>query len=290
MIFLFVSSIIALGGLGFLFGAGLAYASKKFSVEVDPKVELVQDVLPNANCGACGQPGCAAFAEAVVAGRVAPNKCTPGGSETAQRISDILGVSGVEAEEPRVAVLQCQGGNKEAPDKFEYQGINDCQAAMMIAGGAKACKYGCLGLGSCVRACLFDALHMNDNGLPVVDEDKCTACGICVTTCPRNIFTLIPRSQTVYLGCVSQDKAKAVKSVCKVGCFACKICTIPKVTPSGCIIMEENLPVIQDITHEELYEAAKKCPTKSYVIRIKQKVTEEQKPEVQEKKQEEVKQ
>ncbi len=289
MDFLFIASIIALGGLGLLFGAGLAYAAKKFAVYIDPKVERVIEVLPNANCGACGEPGCAAFAEAVVAGRIPPNKCAPGGSKVAAEISDILGLESVETEGPKVAALHCQGGNKEAPDKFIYQGIKDCHAAMMIAGGPKACKYGCLGLGSCERACPFDAIHMNNNGLPVVDEEKCTACGICVTTCPRQLFSLISREQTVYLGCASRDKAKSVKSVCKVGCFACKICTIPKVTPSGAIKMDGNLPVIQDITHIELYAAAKKCPANSYVVRIAQKETKEQPEKEQNIKHEEVK-
>jgi len=264
---LFLSSIIALGGLGLLFGVGLAFAAKKFAVKVDPRVEEIVEILPGANCGACGQPGCSAYAEAVVAGQTPPNKCSPGGQEVAEKISQILGLTGVEAEEPKVAVVQCQGGKAEAKEKFIYEGIQDCSAAELVGGGHKACEYGCLGLGSCVKACPFDAMYMSDNGLPVVIEDKCTGCNVCVVTCPRDIMALIPRSQKVFLGCVSQDKLKAVKSVCSVGCFACKICTTPKVTPSGAIKMEGNLPVIQDIHSEELFAAVAKCPSKSYVVR-----------------------
>ncbi len=264
---MFLSSIIALGALGLFFGLGLAYAAKKFAVKVDPKIEQIIESLPGANCGACGQPGCSAYAEAVVSGKVPPNKCTPGGQAVSEIISKIMGLEALESEEPKVAVVQCRGGKEEAQEKFEYQGVQDCHAAMLVGGGLKACQYGCLGLGSCVKACPFDAMYMNENGLPVVIEDKCTACGICVSTCPKGIMTLIPRSQKVFLGCVSQGKAKAVKSVCKVGCFACKICTMPKVTPSGAIQMEGNLPVIQDTNHIELYAAAKKCPSKSYVVR-----------------------
>ncbi|NIA29790.1 MAG: Fe-S cluster domain-containing protein [Actinobacteria bacterium] len=272
---LFLSSIIALGGLGLLFGVGLAFAAKKFAVKVDPRVEEIVEILPGANCGACGQPGCSAYAEAVVAGRVPPNKCSPGGQDVAARMSHILGITGVEAEEPKVAVVQCQGGKAEAREKFIYEGIQDCSAAELIGGGHKACEYGCLGLGSCVKACPFDAMYMSDNDLPVVIEDKCTGCNVCVITCPRDIMALIPRSQKVFLGCVSQDKLKAVKSVCSVGCFACKICTIPKVTPSGAIKMEGNLPVIQDIHSEELFAAVAKCPSKSYVVRkVSEPVTE----------------
>lgn len=283
---MFLPSIIALGGLGLFFGAGLAYAAKKFAVQVDPKVEQIIEVLPGANCGACGQPGCNAYAEAVASGKVAANKCTPGGSDVAGQIADIMGITAAEAEEPRVAVVQCQGGNKEAADKFIYQGIEDCNAAVLIGGGHKACGYGCLGLASCVKACPFDAMRMNDNGLPEVIEDKCTACGICVSTCPRGIMNIIPKSQNVFLGCVSQDKAKAVKSICKVGCFACKICTTPKVTPSGAIAMEGNLPEIKDTESDEIYAAVKKCPSNSYVVRGEMP-PEEEEPVVEEKPKEE---
>jgi len=276
---LFVPSIVVLGGLGLFFGTCLAFAAKKFAVEVDPKVARILEVLPGANCGACGQPGCGAYAEAVASGTVPPNKCTPGGQNVAQQISEILGITGIEVEEPQVAVVQCQGGKVEALEKFIYEGVEDCSAAELVGGGQKACQYGCLGFGSCVRACPFDAMYMNKNGLPVVIEDKCTACGICVSTCPRGIMKLIPKNQNVFLGCVSEDKLKAVKSVCKVGCFACKICTTPKITPSEAIIMEENLPVIKDIKSDELYKAVEKCPANSYVIRDKSKIpvnTEEQ--------------
>ncbi|MBN1559138.1 Fe-S cluster domain-containing protein [candidate division KSB1 bacterium] len=264
---LFLSSVIVLGGLGLLFGAALAYASIKFAVYVDPKVEQVLAVLPGANCGACGRPGCAAYAEAVVKGETPPNMCSPGGAEVTAKIAAILGVT-AEAADPKVAVVQCQGGKEQAIEKYIYEGIQDCSAAEMVGGGAKACSYGCLGLGSCVRACPFDAMYMNDNGLPVVIEEKCTACNICVTTCPRGIMALIPRSQKVFLACVSQDKAKAVKSVCTVGCFACKICVTPKVTPEGAIEMSGNLPVIKNIHSDDLYVAFEKCPSHSYVVRI----------------------
>ncbi len=169
--------------------------------------------------------------------------------------------------EPKVAVVQCRGGKAEAVEKFAYFGPQDCTAATLVGGGHKGCSYGCLGLGSCVRACPFGAMYMSDNGLPVVIEEKCTGCNVCVVTCPRGIMALIPRSQKVYLGCVSQDKLKAVKSVCTVGCYTCKICVTPKVTPSGAIVMEGNLPVIKDIDSPDLYTAAEKCPAGCYVAR-----------------------
>lgn len=264
---MFLYSIIALGGLGLLFGVGLAVASKKFAVEVDPKIEQIIEVLPGANCGACGSPGCAAYADAVASGAVAANKCTPGGAEVAEKVAQIMGITTVETEEPKVAVVRCQGSKDKAIDKYIYQGIEDCNAAVLVDGGHKACGYGCLGFGSCVKACPFDAMYMKEDGLPFVIEDKCTACGLCVIACPKGIMELIPRSQDVFLGCVSQDKAKAVKSVCSVGCWACKICTTPKVTPEGAIVMEGNLPEIKDINSKDLFTAFKKCPSKSYVVR-----------------------
>lgn len=275
-----LSSIIALGGLGLFFGAGLAFAAKKFAVEIDPKIEQIIEILPGVNCGACGQPGCAAYADAVASGIVAANKCTPGGADVAAQVSDIMGITTVESLDPKVAVVRCQGGNKEAKDKFVYQGLENCNAAVLIGGGHKACSYGCLGFGSCVKACPFDAMYMNDNGLPVVIEDKCTACGICVSTCPRGVMELVPKSQKVFLGCVSLDKAKAVKSVCTKGCWACKICVSPKVTQSEAIVMDGNLPEIKNIASDDLFTAFKKCPSNSYVVRgempeEEQTVTEE---------------
>lgn len=268
MSLIFITSIIALGGLGLLFGSGLAFASKKFAVETDPKVEKILSELPGANCGACGYPGCSAYAEAAAEGEAPPNLCTPGGEKVANAISEILGISDTSASgDPKVAVVCCQGDNENAVSRFYYQGIQDCHAAQLVGGGHKACEYGCLGLGSCVEACPFDALSMSKKGLPVVDEEKCTACGICVSTCPRGIMQLIPRKQKVYLACVSQDKAKDVKSVCKVGCFACKICTTEKVTSTEAIVMDGNLPRIKDIESEDLFKAVEKCPANCYVIR-----------------------
>ena len=264
-----LSSIIGLGALGLLFGAGLAFASKKFAVEVDPRIEEILEVLPGANCGACGYPGCSGYAEAIVKSgeESSIDLCIPGGAEVTEEIARIMGMESVGTNEAMVAVVQCQGDNEKAPRRFEYQGIKDCTAAHMIMQGDKGCIYGCLGYGTCVSACPFNALVMGDKGLPVVLEDKCTGCGMCVKACPRGIMKLIPVSQKVYLGCVSKDKAKAVKSVCSVGCIGCTLCSKPKVTPSGAIVMQGNLPEIVDPNADDLMNAVEKCPTHSYVVR-----------------------
>ena len=266
-----ISSILGIGSLGLFFGASLAYASKKFAVEVDPKIEEIIEKLPGANCGGCGYPGCSGYAEAVVKSGASMTLCSPGGDAVIQDIANIMGVKAVEAGEKMVAVVQCRGDNEKAPKRFHYAGITNCHAAQIIMGGDKACIYGCLGLGTCVESCPFGAMKMDDNGLPIVYEDKCTACGMCVSACPRGIMKLIPVSQQVFIGCVSQDKGKAVKQVCKVGCTGCTLCSKPKITPSGSIEMKGNLPEIVDIKAGDLMNAVQKCPTKSFVVRgIKQ--------------------
>jgi electron transport complex protein RnfB len=266
-----ISSILGIGGLGLLFGASLAYASKKFAVEVDPKIEEILEKLPGANCGGCGYPGCSGYAEAVVKSGASMTLCAPGGQAVIQDIANILGVEAADMGEKMVAVVQCRGDNEKAPKRFHYAGITNCQAAQILMGGDKACVYGCLGLGTCVESCPFGAMRMGEDGLPIVIEEKCTACGNCVSACPRGIMKLIPVSQKVFLGCVSQDKGKAVKQVCKVGCTGCTLCANPKTTPSGSIQMKGNLPEIVDIKADDLMTAVEKCPTKSFVVREFQK-------------------
>ncbi len=236
-------------------------------MEVDPRIEEILEKLPGANCGGCGYPGCSGYAEAVMKSGAPITLCSPGGETVIQEIAEIMGVEAVETGEKRVAVVQCRGDNEKAPRRFHYAGITDCRAAEIIMGGDKACVYGCLGLGTCVESCPFGAMRMDENGLPIVDEEKCTACGMCVTACPRGIMKLIPVSQKVFLGCVSQDKGKAVKQVCSVGCIACKLCANPKTTPSGSIQMKDNLPEIVNITADDLINAVEKCPTKSFVVK-----------------------
>lgn len=260
-----VAALATLAGLGVVFGAILAFASKIFHVQKDPRVENIDAILPQANCGGCGYPGCAGYAEAVVKGEVGIDKCAPGGADTIAQIAKIMGVE-ASAAEPKVAVVRCQGSHENAKDKYTYHGVEDCNAAVLLSNGHKACIYGCLGLGSCVASCPFDAMFMQDNGLPFVIEDKCTACGNCVEACPKGIMELIPRSQEVFLGCVNQDRGKAVKEVCSVGCTGCTLCTKPKITPSEKLVMDKNMPVIPS-DWEDWQTAVEKCPAKSFVVR-----------------------
>jgi electron transport complex protein RnfB len=262
-----VASVAILGIAGIIFGALLAFSAKKFAVEVDSRIEGVNAILPGANCGACGAAGCFSFAESVVTGKLDPTACVPGKSEVAQKIGEILGLAVKDTVEMR-AVVHCKGGLKEAKQRFEYFGIEDCTAAELLSGGNKACIYGCLGLDSCVRVCPFNAMIMNNNALPEIFPDLCTGCGLCVKACPRNIIELIPKAQKVYIACINPEKGKAVKEVCEVGCTGCTLCANPKTTPSGDIVMDGNLPKIRYTDNKNLIAGAYRCAPNSFVVEI----------------------
>ncbi|MDR3013346.1 MAG: RnfABCDGE type electron transport complex subunit B [Chitinispirillales bacterium] len=254
--------VTVVGAVGLFFGVGLAIASKMLHVFVDPKISRILEALPGVNCGACGYPGCSAFAKAVAVGKAAAAGCTPGGEKTVANIADIMGIS-VSANEPMVAVIHCQGGKAEAKERAIYDGITDCHAAKLIGNGPKICPDGCLGRGSCAKACLFGAIKINENEIAVIDNEKCCGCGKCVPVCPRNIISLIPQVHKVYLACANRDKGAGVKKYCSVGCTACTLCV--KATPSGAITMADNLPVL-DYTKDEIFIVAHaKCPPKCFI-------------------------
>jgi electron transport complex protein RnfB len=248
-----LSAIVSLGTLGLVLGVVLGIAAKKFAVAVDPREEKIMGILPGANCGACGFPSCHAYCSALLSGEAPVEACPVGGKDISLKLAEVI------------AVICCRGGKDRVGEKFIYRGVEDCLAAHLLQGGFKDCAYGCLGLGSCVDVCPFGALSMGGNGLPVVDEGKCTGCGMCVKKCPRGIIRLIPRSQEVYVGCVSKDKGRDVRSICKVGCFGCGLCA--KAAVDGAITMDGNLPKIQPADMEKMAKAIEKCPAKVFVLR-----------------------
>lgn len=254
-----LAPVLTLGGMGLVFGAGLAYASKKFAVEVDPRIARIREVVPGANCGACGYPGCDAFAAAVVEGRIQANGCPVGGAKCAGKIAEIMG-SSAEDVESKVAKVICNGSKDKCSDKYVYHGIEDCKAATNIAGGDKSCKYGCLGLGTCVRACAFDAITI-ENGIAVINPEKCTGCTMCVKECPKSVITMAPISKTVHIMCNSNDKGKEVKANCSVGCIGCQICV--KACPFNAIDFENNLAKINYEKCTNCGVCVAKCPTKA---------------------------
>lgn len=265
-------SVLTLGVIGLVSGGMLAFAAKKFSVPVDPRVEELAHALPGANCGACGYASCVALAKAILKGESAANGCVAGGSDVAGKVAEIIGKPLDETMlTRRVAVVKCRGGKDKAKEKFRYTGVETCGAAVLIQGGPKACVYGCFGFADCVRVCPFNAIKMGRDGIPVIDESKCTACGKCVSACPRKIIRLIPRDRTVFIACVSKDKGKKVKDVCSVGCITCGICVRPDVSSSEVITMGENIPVIhwrQGVDLKKLlFNAINKCPNKCFIVR-----------------------
>lgn len=255
--------IITLGVLGLIFGIGLAFASKKFEVHVDPRLEKIHGLLPGANCGACGGAGCFGFAEAVLSGKIPLEQCRVTDDLTKEKIAKIVGRE-LKKEAKTCAVLHCNGGNK-ARDKFSYLGIKDCVAANLLMGGHKECPYCCLGFGTCVNACPFGALKMSAEGLPVVNSKKCKACKKCVLACPRKIFSLIPADKNVYAACSSREPGKDTKSACPVGCIACKLCE--KACKFDAIHVIDNLAVIDYNKCTSCEECAKACPVKCIKIR-----------------------
>ncbi|SLM29029.1 FAD-dependent oxidoreductase (4Fe-4S ferredoxin cluster binding protein) [Desulfamplus magnetovallimortis] len=191
-----IQSVIMMGGLGLVIGGALAFASKIFYVYVDPLVAAIDDVLPGANCGGCGYPGCTPNAEAIASGKSSPDSCVAAGPDVAIAIAALMGVS-IGEKEPEIARSGCYYGTKDADVKYLYDGINDCRAAAMVFGGMKECNIGCLGMGTCVAACPFGALEMGEHGLPVVDVEKCTACGTCEKICPKNIIRITSVSMRI---------------------------------------------------------------------------------------------
>ncbi len=215
-------AVAVLGGLGVVFGALLSLADKVFAVEVDERISLVRTAVAGANCGACGYPGCDAYAQAVVKGEAATTLCTPGGVTTAIALAEIMGVAGGDIE-PMVARIRCQGGDGISKDRSKYQGYSSCRHAMSLAGGPKVCPSACVGLGDCFRACQFGAISF-ENNLCVIDPVKCTACGMCVPACPNSLIKLLPRAATVTVRCMNTMPPKPANDSCQFACIACKRC------------------------------------------------------------------
>ncbi len=248
--------VLIVGTIGLIFGCLLAFASIVFKVMIDEREEKIAAELPGANCGACGYAGCAAYAQAV-AQKIAPvNACVVGKDTVAEKIADIMGVK-AEKVEPKYAKVMCMGTCDVSMNKYEYRGVSDCVAAAKLAGGAKTCPSGCLGLGSCVSVCKFDAISVVD-GVAVIDEEKCTACGMCINKCPKHIIKFIPKKNKVWIPCSNNEKGAQTKQYCSVGCLGCKMCE--KVCPVGAVKVTDNFASIDFSLCINCGECARKCP------------------------------
>ncbi len=259
-----LTAIIALASLALLASFGLAMAARVFAVEIDPKVEAIEEALPGANCGVCGLPGCAELARHIAEGTAEVDACPVGGEAVAHMIASIMGQTFEGGGVRSVAMVMCNGDDEVAAKRFFYNGVYDCNSAALLFGGDKACSYGCLGQGTCAGVCPFGAIDMLPSGLARVNPEKCTGCTKCVSACPKGIIKMIPSDRTVHILCSSHDKGGKVRKSCRVGCIGCQRCV--KAAPEGAIEMEENLAVVNyeaDIPHT----VAESCPMNTIVIR-----------------------
>ncbi len=251
-------AVVSMGGLGVFFGVVLALASKKFAVQVDERIAKTREILPGANCGACGFAGCDAFAEAVVNREAPLTGCTAGGPDVSNKIAQVLGIDCDTEQVRKYAKVLCSGDCQKSKDKYIYIGLQDCNAAVQLAGGSKSCQYGCLGLGSCVKACNFNAITIV-NGIAVVDQNKCTGCGKCIDECPKGLIELVPETSRVQVYCKSEDRGKTVKQNCQVGCIGCRICV--RECKFDAISFDDNLAHIDYEKCTNCMVCAEKCPT-----------------------------
>jgi len=253
-----IFAVIVFALLGGAIGALLAIASRVFAVPRNEKAEQIVEVLPGANCGGCGFSGCAALAEAIATGKAKPNSCTVGGDAVAEQVAAIMGVKAEKTVKMRAQVM-CSGAKSLSKQKYDYQGITDCVSAMQLGGGSRLCPNGCIGLGTCVEKCPFDAIELRD-GVAFVDYKKCQGCGVCVAACPKGIIKLIPFDSKHWVGCMSQDKGAATRSYCDVGCIGCRICE--KNCEFGAIKVEGFLASIDYDKCTGCDKCVEKCPRK----------------------------
>ena len=258
--------ILLITAIGLIFGVILSIAADKFKVKVDKKLEKIIELLPGANCGACGYVGCEAYAEAISKNPDLFGSCRVMSNEGAGEIAEILGVSAKESI-PQVAQVRCGGGCK---DKYEYKGIETCNAASQVVNGFKMCDYGCLGFGDCVEKCPFNAMFINERGVAEVDERRCTGCGTCVSVCPRNLITLVKRTCKVFVQCNSKDKGGFVRKNCETGCIGCKRCEKAcDAHGAHAITIVDNLAIIDPDKCDNCYDCVSVCPQKT-IVRINQ--------------------
>ena len=258
-----VASLITLGVIGLVAAIVLYFVAQKFKVEEDPRIDEVESVLPGANCGGCGYPGCRGFADACVKATSLEGKlCPVGGQPVMSKVATILGMAVSDAK-PKVAVVRCNGSCANRPKKNNFDGAKSCRISNQLYAGETGCSFGCLGYGDCVEVCKFNAIHINEEtGLPVVDDDKCTACGACVKICPKHVIELRDKgvkNRRVFVSCINKDKGGVARKACSAACIGCGKCA--KVCPFGAITVENNLAYIDFNLCRLCRKCVAECPT-----------------------------
>ena len=269
-------TILVLAAVAFLFGLLLAVAAKKFAVNKDPRIDAIAENLAGANCGGCGYSGCGAYAKAIVDGEAEPGLCPVAGKEANRKIAEIMGVEMKEPVRMRAQVM-CSGNHATASYKYLYRGLADCHSVSRLGNGPKECSYGCIGLGSCVSACAFNAIKV-ENGAAFVEYDRCRACGMCVTACPQNLIELVPFDSRYWVACKSKDKGVTVRSHCQVGCIGCGICA--KNCPNNAITFVDNIAHIDYALCDHCGLCASKCPRKIILDGLADETDAPESPEV----------
>lgn len=260
---LIISSIIVLGVIGLASAVILYFVAQKFKVEEDTRIDAVAELLPGANCGGCGYPGCRGFAEACVKADTLENMlCPVGGLPVMCKVSEVLGHAVCQAT-PKIAVVRCNGTCTNRPRTNKFDGAHNCKIAAQLYAGETNCSHGCLGFGDCVAACQFDAIKINpETGIPEVDEEKCTACGACVKACPKKVIELRNKGvkgRRVFVSCVNKDKGAVARKACSAACIGCGKCQ--KVCPFGAIKVENNLAYIDFELCRSCRKCVNECPT-----------------------------
>ncbi len=261
-----IYGLLSISFVGGLLGLGLAIASKKLRVEKDKTVEAINSFLPGLNCGSCGYAGCEPYAEALAAETDTDiSKCKPGGESALNGMGEVLGIEVDTSGARMVAQVHCRGGEATAETKFKYEGLEDCNGAQILFGGDKSCQYGCLALGSCIKVCPTNAIQYDSDNMVWVDTEKCISCEKCVAICPKNVIKMIPDDADVLVACNSNDKGKATKAKCKVGCIGCQICF--RKFPEAGYKIADNLSVVGYTKRGAgRIEACEKCPTNSILV------------------------
>lgn len=255
-----VESVILIGGIGIFIGLFLGIAGIIFRVEVNEKEDAVLNALPGNNCGGCGYPGCAGLAAAIANGEAPVNACPVGGDVVGKKVAEIMGVESKETVH-KVAFVHCKGDCDKTHSDYEYTGIEDCSMLSYVPnGGPKSCNYGCLGFGACVKACLFDAIHI-ENGIAIVDKEACKACGKCITACPKNLISFVPYKAKQIVACSSADRGPITTKACTIGCIACGICV--KNCPADAIVVKDFHAIIDQEKCTGCGICAEKCPKKT---------------------------
>ena len=255
--------VLIFGAIGLVMATVLAFASKIFAIETDPKEEQILELLPGANCGGCGYAGCSALAAAIAKGEAPCDGCPGISHENFEQICSIMGVE-VKERKPMTALVMCSGTIDKANYRYFFDGSKTCRDINAMQGGDKICAYACLGYGDCMEACKFGAISLK-NGVAYISRSKCVGCGVCANTCPKNVIKIIPKDQDIVVRCSSKEKGAAMKAICSIGCIGCKICE--KNCEAGAITVTDNLASIDASKCTGCGVCAEKCPKKVIHIR-----------------------